>query len=153
MKLYLAHPLELRKQVREKELEFERETEINLVNPFYDTERSDIKNIDSGLISREDSSLDYNGIVLHDLSLIDNSDGIIAYLDNVRMVGTVCEMWHALTIGKPVYIIDKNNGHVWVRYIAEKSYGKTFTNWEEIIEFFRSPGKSFVNNIRNKVRK
>lgn len=71
MKLYLAHPLEMRKEIREIEHKIEEETGIELVNPFYDTGRDDIYEIDAGTKTRADATLDYNSLVMKDLRLID----------------------------------------------------------------------------------
>ncbi len=41
MKFYLAHPLKIRHEIRERELEFEKNTGIELINPFYDPKGKD----------------------------------------------------------------------------------------------------------------
>jgi len=143
MKLYLAHPLDERKWIREIELLIEKGTGIELVNPFYDTERTDVKDIDAGLVSRMSPDLDYNSIVNYDLSLIDNCQGVVAFLNNKRAVGTSCEMWYCMLKNKPVYVVSEDViMHPWIRYIIEKSNGKGFESWEEFIEHFKYNGEA-----------
>ncbi len=150
MKLYLAHPLEERAWIRELELVVEKETGLELVNPFYDTERTDVRDIDAGLISRMSPNLDYNGIVLYDLALIDKCDGVVAFLNHKRAIGTSCEMWYCcMTVNKPVYVVSEDSiMHPWIRYIIDKSSGKGFETWIEFIEYMKNSTEK-VDEQRN----
>jgi len=138
MKLYLAHPLVERKWIREIELYIEKETGIELVNPFYDTERSDIKDIDSGIKTRFDPDLDYTGIVDNDLNAIDNCKGVVAFLNHERTIGTPCEMWYCMLKNMPVYVISEDvTMHPWIRYIVDKSEGKSFNDFSDFIKYIK----------------
>ena len=72
--LYLAHPLKMRHEVREWELDFERQTDQQLLNPFYDVDgREDIKQMDQGIIKPRTMKNKMEGldIIFKDLNLID----------------------------------------------------------------------------------
>ena len=140
MKLYLAHPLALRHEIRKAELVFEEATGIELLNPFYDTNRKDIEALDRGEVTVVEygTALNPDTIVEGDLGLIDQSEGTVAFLDrNVPMMGTHCEMWYTLTAYKPAYVVSANMlFHPWVRYIVRHSAGKAFADWCEIEAYF-----------------
>src|SRR3972149_5556344 len=105
LKLYLAHPLEMRKEIRQLELEIEKITGIELINPFYDTERDDIEKIDSGCATRDSASLNPANIVGKDIGQITIADGVVAYLTKeTHQIGTICEIWYcSQQAHKPIY--------------------------------------------------
>lgn len=149
MKLYLAHPILSREDIRKKELAFEERTGIQLVNPFYDGEEGEvIKLLDSGKITVQEYSAKLNemGIgkdfVQDDLKSIDKSDGVVGIVyKGVPTVGTSCELWYAYSTGKKVYIITSFPEHIWLQYIAKKSGGfivETWSAFEEKIREVRS---------------
>ena len=134
MKLYLAHPIVLRHEIRKIELAIEEATGYMLLNPFYDANREKkLEDLDSGKITLEEyiSSLSPFKIVEGDLDLIDSSDGTVAYLDKtIQMLGTHCEMWYTLEQDMPVYVVSSNSlSHPWVRYIIQQSSGRGFDDW------------------------
>jgi len=43
-----------------------------------------------------------SGIVVNDLYLLEECDGVIAVFTDKNQVGTMCEVFHALRLGKPV---------------------------------------------------
>jgi hypothetical protein len=138
VKLYLAHPLELRTQIREIELKIEQETGIEIQNPFYDSGRDDIEDIDNGKKGRSDLSLDFKAIVEKDLSSIDECDGIVAYIEKgIYTIGTLFELWNT-AMGyedKVVYVVSPDSlGHPWIRYLLDYAGGKGFSSWEEFAE-------------------
>jgi len=140
MKLYLAHPLDMRKEIREIELEIERTVGIELANPFYDnpeSNRDDIKEMDKGTKTRWDKDLDYNDIVAKDLQHIYTCDGMLAYIEKRPMIGTMFEIWHCYKVfGKPVYVVSPDSTmHPWVRHVVEKSGGKSFLSWEDFTDY------------------
>lgn len=138
MKLYLAHPLDSRKEIREIELKVEAETGIKLMNPFYDCGRTDIVEIDAGKKTRFDENLDFVGIVNNDIYQVYDSDGIVAFIGDTPSIGTTCELWFALSIGRPIYVVsEKFTMHPWVRYMVTVSKGKAFKTWEEFAEYFK----------------
>jgi nucleoside 2-deoxyribosyltransferase len=140
MKLYLAHQLKKRKEIREWELDFEEKTGIELINPFYDCpNREDIKIIDS---FREGSkkqteflkSRDYlecRTIIERDLELIRKSDGLVAFV--TKSIGTSMEIIMAYRLFKiPTYIItDKYYMHAWI----QANSTKIFKNKEDFEDY------------------
>ena len=76
MKLYLAHPIIHRHEVREQELLFERLTDVGLLNPFYDTDRFGV-------------SLD---IVENDIKLIQECDGLLYVPCGHESIGSAMEI-------------------------------------------------------------
>ena len=139
MKLYLAHPIGERHWIRQKELEIEKETGIELINPFYDLPRPEIVEIDAGKEKPMGESLDYVKIVNSDLLTIYESDGIVAFVGEEPSIGTSMEIWFALSIGRPVYVVTEKFGmHPWIRYAVEVSKGQTFKNYEQFKEYICS---------------
>lgn len=141
MKLYLAHPLVMRHEIRKIELGIEERTGIELLNPFYDQPRPEIEAMDRGEARRDDPNLDYLKIVTDDLDLVDaGKDGILAYYTRkVHQIGTVCESWYALNTGLPVYVVSEDClGHPWIRYMVECSKGHSFPSWEEFEKYIVS---------------
>ncbi len=138
MKLYLAHPLPLRHEIREKELEIEKETGVELLNPFYDTGRDDIYSIDRGEKTRSDPSLDFIAIVEKDLSNVQKSDGVLAYVAiNSHSIGTICEVWEALRVGLAVFVVSPDClMHPWIRYVTAVSGGAAFESWDAAKTYF-----------------
>ena len=131
---YLAHPLVLRHEIREKELAFEKRTGIELINPFYDTERDDVKAIDAGTMQRFSEKLDFKAIVENDLAAIDRAGGIVAIVRKGAIsMGTPMEMWYTLSEGKQVFVIcdDELKGHPWVIYVTTMSGGFVASSFEE----------------------
>lgn len=137
-KLYLAHPLEKRKWIREVELKIEEDTEVELLNPFYDIGRDDIYRMDRGEIERSSSDFDYISIVERDLEALHSCNGVIAYIEEeIFSLGTLFETWDALlTGGKPIYVVSPDClMHPWIRYILNRSKGRGFKSWEDFREF------------------
>ncbi len=140
MRFYLAHPFDTRKIVRRMELLIEDVTGIELVNPFYDLDRNDVVQIDTGRAGRYEK-LDYTQLVLQDLEVIESCpDGLVAYIPwDCFQFGTPCECWYAMEQGRPVYIISEQHyNHPWIKFIARQSGGEVFKGWgafDEWIEF------------------
>lgn len=135
MKLYLAHPMVLRKEVREIELIIERETGIELFNPFYDDpDRKDIEDIDGGTKDQWDVSP--SAIVYGDLTNLLRCDGVVALIPSETLViGTVCEAWYGMACGKTVFIITDLPRHPWIKFMAVTSKGLIFAGWEEFKKY------------------
>jgi len=134
VKFYLAHPIIKRYEVREQELQFEKKTGIQLINPFYDSyQREDIIKIDRGLMSTIDARLDYERIVEKDLEAIRQCDGVVAVIYKTFSIGTYMELWYTLTLKKPVYIVTRScYTHPWLKYVAEKSGGIIVKNFKQL---------------------
>jgi len=131
--LYLSHPLVWRKKTRKHELEFERETKINLFNPFYDydIEKKDI--VRSRIVSSRKLGLTITNL---DLKHIRDTDGLLAIIEkDVYSIGTHMEFFYnGRILKKPTYVITKTcAGHPWIRAYADK----VFKNWKEAIEYFK----------------
>jgi len=136
-RLYLAHPIGSRRQVRSMELEFEEKTGIVLVNPFYDTNRSDIKLLDDDFVTLEElRAKSGTEIARGDLKLLDRCDGVVGVLirDN-RSIGTICELTYAKMRGMPVYIValDGAEEHPWVKWLANRIV-KSFDDLAEVLK-------------------
>ena len=132
--LYLAHPFDSREEIREWELGFEKRTNINLLNPFYDCERTDIISIDAG--RQERYQVDPTEIVINDISQISNkgTDGLVAIIDGSLSYGTIQEMVYGNKIyNKPVYsiITNKHEKHPWLNFHSTK----VFTSMKEFEDY------------------
>lgn len=132
MRLYLAHPIIHRHEVRKEELLFERITDVDLLNPFYDTDREDIGAIDNGRTDRFGVSLD---IVENDIKLIQECDGLLYVPCGHESVGSAMEIAYAHHYSKPVYIIEAGelSKHIWLRYHATATY----PTWKAFAEQLR----------------
>jgi hypothetical protein len=143
MRFYLAHPLKARHEIRTQELQFEKNTGIELLNPFYDPkgeshETEDIKSLDKATRNAWSDQLDYHRIVEDDIHAIDNCDGTVGWVEKtVHTIGTQMELWDTYLKGKPVYIITPDwPNHPWLKYIAEKSHGGIFGSFAELEKHF-----------------
>lgn len=125
---YLAHQLSNRQAVRKIELRLENDYKINLLNPFYDTGRQDVKDLDTGKIkSRYDFTMqDCKNTVESDLMWIRNSDGVLCILKDGNAIGSFMEIFYASVIlDKPVYLICPSaivRKHLWIRAICFKIF-------------------------------
>lgn len=126
MRFYLAHPIVCKDTTRTSELLFERRTGHELINPFYDLERSDIAEIDLGNKDPYDGKLNYDDIVVRDTDGILSSDGLIAVLPYVPTVGTICEIMLARQFNKRIIIVALHppwRNHPWLLYFADDIVG------------------------------
>lgn len=131
-RLYLAHSIDARKEVRAWELAIEKRFNIELVNPFYDSaERAHIERLDAGTITRFDVDPDF--IVKGDIAAILDSQGIVAIVGPQTTYGTIMEIVYAYLNHKPVYLVVTNGfeRHCWFRYHATV----IFTNLQELEEY------------------
>lgn len=131
MKLYLAHPFDSRKKIREWELGFEDRTGIELVNPFYDTpERSDIEMIDAGKSERYEGLVPKE-LVRRDLGLMSVVDGIVAVVDGSLSYGAIMEIVYASGMhgNRNVHIIVTNGHHQHPWLVAHS--GRIYTSFAE----------------------
>ena len=123
MTLYLAHPFDARKWIREWELGFEKRTNIDLVNPFYDVERRDIEEIDLGRHERYEK-INSKELVLRDVNKIYNSDGMISFVTGDLSYGTLMEMVYNHLIDHPnyMYVSNGHQDHPWLKYHSTKIF-------------------------------
>ena len=137
MRLYLAHQLSTRHEIRKWELGFEKETGISLLNPFYDCpNRKDIKRMDKMKESEVKEYLktrDSNQcttIVERDLEMIRKCDGVVAFV--TKSIGTSMEVIMASRIfNMPVFVItDKYCNHAWIKTHSNRQF-KTKEDFEK----------------------
>ena len=123
LSIYLAHPFDSRKYVRDWELFVETKYNINLINPFYDISREDVEAIDRGFVDRYEA-LEPKELVKRDLSAIIGSDGVIAIVDGALSCGTIMEIVYAKMLNKTIDIIITNGHelHPWLLYHATNIY-------------------------------
>lgn len=116
---------------RDVELYIEKETGLQLENPFYDGDAKEVDELDS----QGTTSLSADEICGMDLRKIRDSDGIVAYMTHLKCIGSVMEIAIAAqTWGKPCYIIAPNpyhKTHPWIIHFASE----LFDNEDEFIAF------------------
>ena len=144
--MYLAHPFSSRHRMREWELEMEKDGNLDIVNPFFDVVREDKDIIDeksvtlTTLATRKDryglTDAQCATLVERDISLIENSDALVAIVDGSLSYGTIQEMVYATLCGLPIYAVISNGhiGHPWLRYHSTK----TFATLEELTEWLKA---------------
>jgi hypothetical protein len=137
---YLAHPIRDRLEIRQWELKVESELELILINPFYDLEREDIKELDAGITRVNDGALNYRELVERDLAAIRKSRGIVAILTQNVTVGSLMEVFYnAYVLGRPTYLIiekEEFKKHPWLRYVADISSGAVYYSRQEFVDDF-----------------
>lgn len=118
VELYLAHPLDKRKEIRAWELDFENRSGISLRNPFYDTPRPDIEAIDRGdAVPGIKDKAQALQIRDRDLKHIDETEGVVAILNQGYTFGAPMEVFYAYYVRKvPVYTVvaERNLFHPWI---------------------------------------
>ena len=121
-KFYLAHPFSTRKEMRVWELHLETHFEVDILNPFYDLDRDDVKAIDEG--TRSVYSEDAKAVVERDKAAISKCDAMIAYVDGSRSIGTFMEIGYAYDMGTPVHLIctSGEQAHYWLKYHSDRVY-------------------------------
>lgn len=137
---YLAHPVILRHEVRKDEIWFERQTGINLVNPFYDGIEADIISVlDTGKITLKQYSARLNtrglgsAFIEGDLKNIKETDGVVAvFRYGIPTIGTSMEVWEALRLRKPIYIVTDFQSHIWLQYVAKVSGGFIVPSFKQL---------------------
>lgn len=132
---YLAHDFEDRHRVRKIQKYIESIYKINLLNPFYDTQRDDIIKIDIGIpVIR--SEKDCKNVRDEDLAHVRYSDGVLCIINSSGGIGSYMEVFYASKIlDKPVYFvcpIKKIREHLWIR----SNTFKIFKNIKELESYF-----------------
>lgn len=140
LRLYLAHPLDERKTIREIELRLEKKYNIELVNPFYDSYRKDITDLDNGIITRHDFTKSQSiRISNKDLSILNSCDGILVY-QPYNTIGSILELGHThvlKTFGiKMITIIigiPKITNHLWIKAYCDYRFN-SFKKFETFLK-------------------
>lgn len=140
--LYLAHSFERRHEFRIIELTLERNFNINLHNPFFDSmTRKDRRYILSKQTMNECLTIprtqqDCEELVYRDLESIDKRDGILTIIHEPS-IGTTLEISHAHKTGKLVFVIsEKYSEHPWIRVYADYR----FKTLDEFIHWLNNEG-------------
>jgi nucleoside 2-deoxyribosyltransferase len=129
--LYIAHPIETRHKMIEIKERLERNYPVRLVSPFYEIARKEIKILDSLKTKKEICIYKQQwtkkikrDIVELDLKLIDECDGILAYVP-YPTIGTSMEIQYAKDKNKLVYTIAKKYAdHPWIVNNSTKIFTK-----------------------------
>lgn len=129
MKLYLAHPVGSREVVRAWELDFEARSGIELINPFYDVPKPYPPD------TPREKLYEYRPVVsvVPDIAAIEDSNGLIAVINEELSYGTIQEMVYAHIMRKLVYSLITNGEekHPWLRYHSTE----IFTNYKDLERF------------------
>lgn len=135
---YLAHQLKNRQEIRKIQKYIEANYKIFLFNPFYDTQRKEIVDMDANKTDRYSFEVkDCKRIMNDDLMWIRNCDGLLCILDSkYDALGSLLEIFYASKIlDKPVYLVcpmKKIREHLWIRALTFKS----FRNLKELEAYF-----------------
>jgi len=164
LKLYLAHGLSTRHEVRKIELELEQKYGVVLHNPFYDSEcRDDIENLDNDRTTDEirnqfDMAHCWQ-IVRRDLKAIAKSDGILAYIIGNVGLGTAFEMGFVYYwTGMPLIVVsERYYNHPWLRCYADYLFKDQAEFEEFLLKYSSHPyrllygkfGKNIIRGFRN----
>jgi len=134
LKLYLAHNLNDRHEIRKIEKELEKNYHIELVNPFYDIVMDDIKDLDEGKGNRYKLPMQRCiEVIKMDLNMILRCDGILAIIKSPS-IGTTLEIAYAKQFYRKIYIIsEKYSDHPWIKVYANRTF-KTIKEFEKWLE-------------------
>ena len=137
MKLYGAHPKDARHDFRQWELHLESTYDIEIVNPFYDIARDDIKAIDEG---RADwYSGDSKEIVFRDINAIHScQNGVLVYLPpDAHIIGTFMEMVYGNILNRDVHTVCTNghHNHPWIKEHSQDVFlsKEEFEEWLDLV--------------------
>jgi len=149
LKLYLAHNFDDRFKIRKIEHRLEKNYNLELYNPFYDTVRDDVRKLDKLGVTRKEiygkmqvwSKKKCKSLVERDLKAIRHSDGLLTIIYSAT-IGTSMEIIScAYFYRMPVFIITKTHfGHAWLKYMANTSNGKIFKNLKEFENWLEKEG-------------
>ncbi len=122
---YLAHPYPSRHRMRrwQNYIEDLLPDSVNILNPFYDTGRLLIREVDKGKLTDEQykDAIDPQEIVDGDIKHLVKADGVIAILNHDIPCGTLMEIVYAYQAGVPVIVVAEDPGyknHPWIQYHA-----------------------------------
>jgi len=143
LKFYIAHRITSRHYIRDTVCPLLRKSGYTIFNPFYKVNKKPRKTrIDIGFIDRGEvnpynikSSNGCKEIVDKDLKLINQSDGIICFMD-VASIGASMELFYcAYVLKKPIFIVsEKYIGHPWLVTFASLSGGFIVTTINKLIK-------------------
>lgn len=119
-KIYLAHPYESHKRVRNMQMRIQQalKTSAVIINPFYDTELYTLDDLENIAIMRGSAEQDASAVVAHDLKWIAQCDAIIAVVDGSPSAGTFMEIVYGRILGKPIFLLIRKEWvfHPWLRH-------------------------------------
>ena len=146
IELYLSHPFAYRHQALRIEKRLEKNLDIELRNPFYQSfEKKHIEELDRQKQRLPEFRIEqlkmygkgyFTKIVEKDLESIRETDGTLTLVPKAFSIGTFMEVWYAHSIGKPVFIIvyPKAGHHPWLQYCASQ----LFTSVPDFEEWWKS---------------
>lgn len=138
LQLYLAHPFEIRHEVRKMQKEIEKEFNIMLFNPFYDVpQRDDIKKMEKGITVHRTLD-DCKKIRQMDLDFVKSMNGVLAFhKKGIYTLGTIKEIFYCYEVcKKPVYLISDDPyfiNHLWHRVEIYKVF-KSVNEFKKYLE-------------------
>lgn len=149
-KFYLAHATESRKNVREWEKSFEKRTEIQLVNPFFDCNTEETEFGESGKEKYPKMGEKVASLYEGDLEQIARKDvlGGVVIVDDNWTWGAPAEQATLWLLSKLIYTIslkeDKNyNNHP----VLKKYSNHTFMNYEEFEDWVKQNKRNFFRDL------
>jgi len=153
IKAYIAHTFSLRHYIKDEVIPKLIELNIEPLNPFYKSNgnpsRIEVKIADEmndkGIDPRQAKEWmlkvksKNRWIVKHDISMIDKSDIVIAFMDNWSG-GTTCEIFYMGVIkDRPVYLVTSKYPdialHPWMVYATKR--GKITKSLDELLNVLR----------------
>ncbi|MEK6757723.1 MAG: hypothetical protein AABX88_01210 [Nanoarchaeota archaeon] len=145
LKLYLAHPFDSLKEIREWELATEKEAGIEFVNPFYENIGEKVIEIQAGRIERYE--VDPNSIVRPDITLIMESSGIVSIVDGALSYGTIQEKVYGLNMKKLDLSLISNgcDDDPWLRHHSSEIFTNLKDLTKRVVELGKNPDA--INNL------
>ena len=150
LKLYFAHSTLDRKELRDKEIEMECRLGIELYNPFYDSPRNHIAEIDSGVRKPYSGIKDFNAIVDGDLEAIESCAGLLAVVPkNKPAIGESMEIFYnSFVLGRETYLIVEDEGFLGHPWLVKNSVAR-FKSTDEFMEWWESREHRLDTEKRN----
>lgn len=151
LKLYLAHNFNDRFGVRKTELKIEKIYNIELFNPFYDSDRNDVTQLDKVGETREEldktmrkyTKEQCKELVERDLDAIRHCDGILTIIKSPSFGTSMEIITCAYFYRNRIYIVTKNKqalSHPWLRYMIYVSDGKMFESITQFKQWLKRSG-------------
>ena len=146
--LYLGHPRESMNRIRRWELDFEKRSSINLLNPFYEILRKN-REID---INEKDPAKAHlildDSTVEDELKHIKSSKGMIAIHDGNYTIGVPMEQYCAFNDFKlPVYTLVANRykNHPWLKKFSSEIFTDREVMEERLIDLYGNEKREVAN--------
>ncbi len=146
--LYLSHPRESMDYVRKWELEFERRSGINLLNPFFEISREN-SDIDQNEKDATKAHKILNGSTVDDelIFILKGRRGLLTIIDGNYTLGASMEMVYAKLFGKPAHTLVTNGyeNHPWVVRHSSEIYTDRDVMESRLIELYGNKKREVAN--------